>query len=173
MIGRRASQRLWRVPQCQEARPATRLSQRFATERTISPQPARGGAQAAAAADCVVAVGAIRFVVPAASLNVLRTLAFTEAVAFASSIAGEPPSNRRRSSRAQPAKPPPRPRGLVQCFPTAWVSATCSQPARYCDLDVVRRAPLARSECPRKRVTVRSPAPLVRSHGTFASHRVP
>jgi hypothetical protein len=105
MIGRRASQRLWRVPQCQEAR--LRLtSRKRARERTISPQPAWGGA-----------LRAIRIVVPAASLNVLRTLAFTEAVAFASANEGEPPLVRRRSSRAHPAKPPPRPRGLVQCFP--------------------------------------------------------
>jgi hypothetical protein len=125
MIGRRASQRLWRVPQCQEAR--LRLtSRKRARERTISPQPAWGGARAAAAADCVVAVGAIRVVVPAASLNVLRTLAFTEAVAFASAETRRDtlvasllrPCSRRRSSRAHPAKPPPRPRGLIQCFPS-------------------------------------------------------
>jgi hypothetical protein len=106
MIGRRASQRLWCVPQCQEAQQP---------ERTISPQPAWGGA-----------LRAIRIVVPAASLNVLRTLAFTEAVAFASAetrcdtlVASLlRPCSRRRSSRAHPAKPPPRPRGLVQCFPS-------------------------------------------------------
>jgi hypothetical protein len=104
MIGRRASQRLWRVPQCQEAR--LRLtSRKRARERTISPQPIWGGT-----------LRAIRIVVPAASLNVLRTLAFTEAVAFASANEGEPTLVRRHSSRAHPAKPPPRPRGLVQCF---------------------------------------------------------